>query len=94
MTTGANPVASRRRASSSAASVSRRLVIPKAQTAACRSSISASISKSSSSFGLEPGKPASMKWMPSSSSLRTTRAFSCAESDMPWPCMPSRKVVS
>ena len=68
--------------------------MPKAQTAACVSSRSASISKSSSSFGFDPGNPASMKWTPSSSSLLTTRTFSWADRVMPWPCMPSRKVVS
>ena len=68
--------------------------MPNAQTFACCSSTSASISNSSISFGFEPGKPASMKWIPSSSSLRTTRTFSCADRFMPWPCMPSRKVVS
>ena len=68
--------------------------MPKAQTAACSSSTSASISKSSSSFGFEPGNPASMNWMPSSSSFWTTRTFSWADRDMPWPCIPSRRVVS
>ena len=74
--------------------MSRRRVIPKAQIVACSSSSSASCSNSSTSFGLELGKPASIICTPSVSRARTTRAFSDAESDIPSPCMPSRKVVS
>ena len=81
-------------AGSSSAAVPRRRVIPKAQIVACFSSSSASWAKSSTSFGLELGKPASIICTPSASRARTTRAFSDAESDIPSPCMPSRKVVS
>ena len=68
--------------------------MPKAQISAPSSSTPARSSKSSASFGFELGKPASIWWMPSRSRAKTTRIFSAAESDMPWPCMPSRKVVS
>ena len=34
------------------------------------------------------------EWTPSASSAWTTRTFSAADRDMPWPCMPSRRVVS
>ena len=68
--------------------------MPKPQTVAVSSCSAASSSKSSASFGLDAGKPASMKCTPSRSSARTTLSFSRAESDMPGPCMPSRKVVS
>ncbi len=68
--------------------------MPKAAIVACSSSSPASSSNSSASFGLELGKPASMKWMPSASRAWTTFSFSPTESDMPWPPMPSRKVVS
>ena len=68
--------------------------MPKAAIVEFSSSSSASRSKSSASFGLELGKPASMKWTPSASSARTTFSFSSTESDMPCPPMPSRKVVS
>ena len=91
--TGAKLEASSRSAGSSSALTSRRRVIPKAQTSAEKRS-PASRSKSSSSFGLEAGKPASMKGMPRSSSRCATRTFSSAESDIPSPCMPSRRVVS
>ena len=73
---------------------SRRRVIPKAAISAVSKVSPASSSKSASSFGFEAGKPASMKWMPSASSACATRTFSPAESDMPSPCMPSRRVVS
>ena len=59
-----------------------------------RGARAASSSKSSSSLGFEAGKPASIRWTPSSSSARTTRTFSPAVSDMPSPCMPSRRVAS
>ena len=57
-------------------------------------STSARRSKNSASLGLELGKPASTKWMPSLSRASTTFSFSPTESDMPCPPMPSRKVVS
>ena len=81
-------------AGSSAAATPPRLVIPKAAIVAFSSSSSASAAKSSASFGFELGKPASMKWTPSASSACTTFSFSPTERDMPWPPMPSRKVVS
>ena len=68
--------------------------MPKPQTTARSSGSSASAAKSSSSFGLELGNPASIIPTPSLSSAPTTRAFSDAESDMPSPCIPSRRVVS
>ena len=68
--------------------------MPKAAIVAVSSSSSARRSNSSASFGLQLGKPASMNWMPSASSARTTFSFSPTESDMPRPPMPSRKVVS
>ena len=81
-------------AGSSAASTPRRRVIPKPQTTACWRSTSASEAKSSCSLGLELGKPASIICTPSVSSACTTLTFSGAESDIPSPCMPSRRVVS
>ena len=68
--------------------------MPNAHTSAARDRLSASSAKSSASFGFELGNPASMKCTPSPSSAWTTRTFSAAESDIPEPCMPSRKVVS
>ena len=50
--------------------------------------------KNSMSLGLDPGKPPSMKWMPSTSSLTAMRTLSSTESDMPSRCVPSRRVVS
>ena len=81
-------------AGSSSAVMPRRRVMPKAQIVAWLSSSSASRPKSSASLGFELGKPASMNGTPRESSACTTRTFSPAESDMPSPCMPSRKVVS
>ena len=75
------------------ARASRRRVMPKAHTSARRPSCS-SRSNSSASFGFEAGKPASMNGTPSSSSRCATRTFSSTDSDMPWPCIPSRRVVS
>ncbi len=74
--------------------MSRRRVIPNAATFAALNVSELSSSNSSSSFGFELGKPASIRSMPSSSSLWATRSFSPAESDIPSPCMPSRSVVS
>jgi hypothetical protein len=68
--------------------------MPKAQIVACSNWSSARRSNSSASFGFELGKPASIICTPSASRATTTRAFSEAESDIPSPCMPSRKVVS
>ena len=59
-----------------------------------RSPASRSRSKSSSSFGFEVGKPASIIGTPSSSRIRATRTFSSTDSDIPSPCIPSRRVVS
>ncbi len=94
VTTGAKEPVTVSSAGSSAASTPRRLVMPKAQTTPRSSSRSASEAKSSSSFGLELGKPASIICTPRPSSAFTTRAFSAAENDIPSPCMPSRRVVS
>ena len=91
--TGAKESASSRRAGSSAAAESRRRVIPNAATSVRRFS-RASSSKSSASFGFEAGKPASIIGTPRSSSRCATRSFSSAESDIPSPCIPSRRVVS
>ena len=79
----------RRRPRCRAAASCRTRRSPRARSARCASS-----SKSSSSFGLDAGKPASIRWMPSSSSLRATRTFSSADSVRPSPCMPSRRVAS
>ena len=68
--------------------------MPKAQIVACFSSSSASWAKSSTSFGLELGKAGLDHLHPERVEGETTRAFSDAESDIPSPCMPSRKVVS
>ena len=92
--TGAKQSASTRRPSSSAAATPRRRVMPKAAMSACSKRSWASSSKSSSSLGFDDGKPASMRWTPSSSSLRATRTFSAADSVRPGPCMPSRSVAS
>ena len=91
--TGAKESTSARNAASSSAGTPRRRVMPKAHTSA-RSPSCSSRSNSSASFGFEAGKPASMKGMPRSSSTCATRTFSSTDSDMPWPCMPSRRVVS
>ena len=92
--TGANEATRVSSASSCSAAIPRRRVMPKAQTSALSSSTEASRPNSSSSFGFELGKPASTKPMPSRSSALTTRTFSAADSDIPCPCMPSRRVVS
>ncbi len=92
--TGAKELASSLSPGSSAAATSRRRVIPNAATSAVSKRSRESSSKSSSSFGLEAGKPASIRCTPSASSAWATRSFSPAESDMPSPCMPSRRVVS
>ena len=68
--------------------------MPKAAISACSKRSRESSSNSSSSFGLELGKPASITSIPSSSSRCATRSFSRADNDMPSPCMPSRSVVS
>ena len=64
------------------------------RSARARASRRASSAKSSASLGFEDGKPASMRWTPSSSRRCTTRSFSSAVSDMPPPPMPSRRVAS
>ena len=92
--TGANDSASRRSAGSWSALASRRRVMPNAAISAFSKLSPASSLKSASSFGFELGKPASMKCTPSPSSACATRTFSSAESDMPSPCIPSRRVVS
>ena len=92
--TGAKLSASRRSASSSSAARSRRRVMPKAATAAVSNVSFASSSKSASSLGFDAGKPASIRSTPSESSACATRTFSSTESDMPSPCIPSRRVVS
>ena len=94
MQTGAKESASSLSAGSSEALTSRRRVIPKAATSAFSKRSLASSSKSSSSLGFDAGKPASIRCTPSESSAWATRSFSPAESDMPSPCMPSRRVVS
>ena len=94
MQTGANEPASSRSASSSSAATSRRRVIPNAAISAVRNVSRASSSNSSASFGFDAGKPASTNGIPSSSSTCATRSFSAAESDMPSPCIPSRRVQS
>ncbi len=91
--TGVQDSASTRRAASSAASTPRRRVIPNAHTSA-DSPASARRSNSSSSFGFDVGKPASIIGTPSESRIWATRTFSSTESDMPSPCIPSRRVVS
>ena len=91
--TGVQDSASTRNAASSSAATPRRRVIPNAQIDA-RNPASASRSKSSSSFGFDVGKPASIIGTPSSSRIRATRTFSSTDSDMPSPCIPSRRVVS
>ena len=68
--------------------------MPKAAISAFANVSRASRSNSSASFGLEAGKPASTSGTPSSSSTCATRTFSSAESDMPSPCIPSRRVQS
>ena len=92
--TGAKHSASTRRPSSSAAAVSRRRVIPKATISAPLNGSCSSSSKSSRSFGLEEGKPASIRSTPSSSRACTTRSFSSAVRLSPPPPMPSRRVAS
>ena len=92
--TGANESASSRSAGSSSAFELRRRVIPKAAISLFAKVSPASSWKSASSFGFEDGKPASIRWTPRSSRACATRTFSSAESDIPSPCMPSRRVVS
>ncbi len=92
--TGANESASSRRAGSSSALESRRLVIPNAAISDVPNVSRERRSNSASSFGLDAGKPASIRWTPSESSAWATRTFSSTDSDMPSPCMPSRRVVS
>jgi hypothetical protein len=93
-TTGAKEPTRVRSPGSSSAAIPRRRVIPNAVTAADSKRSRPSSSKSSVSFGFELGNPASTKWTPSRSRAWTTRSFSAAESDIPCPCMPSRRVVS
>src|SRR5207244_7498643 len=50
--------------------------------------------KNSSSFGLAPGQPASMKSTPSQSSCSAMRSLSSTVSEMPSSWLPSRSVVS
>ena len=83
-----------RRASSSSAAASRRRVMPKAAISAVRNDSRARRSNSAASLGLEAGNPASISGTPSSSRTCATRTFSSAESDMPSPCIPSRRVQS
>ena len=92
--TGAKQPASTRSASSSSAAASLRRVMPNAAISACSNVSRDRRSKSASSFGFELGKPASTKWMPRPSSACATRTFSSTVSDIPSPCMPSRRVVS
>ncbi len=92
--TGAKQSASRRSAGSSSARTSRLRVMPKAAMSAHSNVSRSSSSKSASSFGFELGKPASIRCTPSPSRACATRSFSSAESDMPSPCIPSRRVVS
>ena len=73
---------------------SRRRVIPNAAISAVRNVSRASSSNSSASLGFEAGKPASIIGTPRSSSRCATRSFSSADSDMPSPCIPSRRVQS
>jgi hypothetical protein len=92
--TGAKESASRRSAGSSSAAASRLRVIPNAAICAVSKDSRERSSNSASSFGLDAGKPASMRCTPSESSACATRTFSSTESDIPSPCMPSRRVVS
>ena len=91
---GAKQPASRRSPSSSEAATPRRRVMPNATISALRNVSRASSSNSSASFGFDAGKPASTCPTPSSSRTCATRSFSAAESDIPSPCMPSRRVQS
>ena len=50
--------------------------------------------KNSSSLGLAPGQPASMKSTPSQSSCSAMRSLSSTVSEMPSSWLPSRSVVS
>jgi hypothetical protein len=50
--------------------------------------------KISSSFGLAPGQPASMKSTPSQSSCSAMRSLSSTVSEIPSSWLPSRSVVS
>ena len=92
--TGAKESASSRSDGSSSAATSRRRVMPKATTSEVSKLSPASSSKRATSLGLDAGKPASIRCTPSESSAWATRTFSSADSDIPSPCMPSRKVVS
>jgi hypothetical protein len=93
-TVGVKISASTRRLSSAKAGAPLRRVMPKATSSACCRRSSRIRLKKAISLGLEAGKPPSMKWMPSSSSLRAMRTFSSTDTDMPSCCMPSRRVVS
>src|SRR5665647_1629512 len=93
-TVPAKQSASTRRFSSAAAATPLRVVIPKATSSALLRRSRSMRRKNSISLGFDAGKPPSMKWMPSSSSLSAMRTFSSTETDMPSCCMPSRRVVS
>ena len=92
--TGAKLSASVLSPASCSAVPSRRRVMPNAAISALPKVSFASSANSSSSLGLEEGNPASIRCTPRSSRACATRTFSSTESDIPSPCMPSRRVVS
>ena len=69
----------------------RRRVIPNAAHVGAQPGVS-SRANSSASFGFEAGKPASIIGTPRSSRRCATRSFSSTDSDIPSPCIPSRRV--
>ena len=79
VTTGAPLSRSAWMFASSCTAVFARRVVPKAVSLACVSSRPCASLKNSSSLGLEPGQPPSMKWTPSWSSRSAMRSLSCTE---------------
>ena len=71
-----------------------RQVEPNAAMSACSHFIAFARSKNSTSFGLDPGQPPSMKATPSSSSRFAIRILSSQEREIPSRWVPSRSVVS
>ena len=79
---------------SSSGPVPARRVAPKAATCATPQEMSLARSKTSASFGFDPGHPSSMYATPSASSRRAMRILSPADRLRPSRCVPSRRVVS
>ena len=79
---------------SSSGAMPLRRVEPKATSLACSSFMPAACWKNCISAGLEKGFPASMKSIPSLSSVAITLSLSSTEKEILAPCAPSRRVES